>query len=804
MAATTETKNGGASLVPKNDELVFEIARDKKALEKAYDILRGSSHLGVDSETGGFVPQKVPLWSVQLSNYEYSVLVPWNYLKTLGPLQELLLDSKIIKIFHNGKFDLKFFKHNGIEVHQESIVDTMINEKLLKAGVEFVHGHGMSLKGLADKYLDYQMSKEERTVFYDGTFYRKSKRNPRTVWTPDLIDYTLDDVWVLKPIFLRQMELLDSMGMGRVQEIESRLVPVVARMEYLGVAADAAKMEVFGDKMQSRADVLWEDLRNTLEPLWQQYWRPEYAEEQRLWLKWEAPYKRIKTKASKKYAEQEWKRHPNLLKTWERMIGKAEGKERRSEYRESRDKHKAEFIQKHLAEYQPKLLELREQKPFQSPPKERGEISITSNQQLQAALGQAGLHLPNMQKVTMEDAAGENEVLDLLLDFRKYEKLAKYRTVILENLNDVTNRVHPDINQIVSTGRFSISNPPLQQIPAKTDEGKELRSCFIAPVGRRLVSADYSAIELVIIGALSGDKALLEAIDRQEEKGFDLHAWTMSKFLEVPYESLIALKQGIDSDEVQAGRQEFEAEVQIPDLSQQGWDEAGMQAWFNKLRDVVKTLTYGIAYGLSEFGLSRKFHMSKESAAKIISLFYYAYPGVETFIDERGKRGLSLGYSSTPIGRRRFYLVPPTPDINKAKKALKEEIEEEGRAWEDLPTIEREQLTSKKLQQLRREREWIISAIKRKAANMPIQGASADMTKIAMVLYEERTRHFPYEDFLRLTVHDELVAEVGVERAEEAARILETSMTDAAYEFLPESIPVKAEAKINTHWSKGD
>lgn len=794
--------------------LVFEIARDRKALEKAYNILKGSRVLGSDTETGGLAPQRNPLWSLQLSNSEYSVLVPYNHLKTLGPLEDLLLDESIIKVFHNAKFDLKFLKHNGIEV--VNVADTLVLEKLLRAGVEYTTsstGAGSALKTLAYNYLGYEMSKAERSDFYDGSFARDNKRNPLKAWTPDRIDYALDDVWVLPPIYEIQAGLIEEQEMGGlVEEIEQPLVArVIPRMELLGVAMDVAKTEAFGDKMQEKADALREQLAQVYEPLWQKHWRPLYRDEMKLWTAWETPYKELKKKASAKYWEAT--RGKEIKEYWNKRI-KAKAKDDDVEtLRQHRDNEWATERSEYLREYKEKLDALRAEKPFTSPPKERKPVSITSNQQLAAALAQAGVHLPDMKKVTLEDMAGQNETLDLLLDFRKYEKLAKYRTVILEELNEVTGRVHPDINQIVSTGRFSISRPPLQQIPVKTDEGKELRSCFIAPAGRRLVAADYSAIELVLIGALSKDKNLLEAIRRQEDKDFDLHAFTMSKFLRVEYEELIQVKAGENPETVAQARARFEQEVQIPELT----EAPNLQTWFKRLRDVVKTLTYGIAYGLSEFGLSRKFHMSTESAATIIRYFYEAYPGVKKFIQDAGEAGLRLGYSQTPIGRRRYFNVPsvPTPRVATAKviEDLEEEERErlkspnsessESRLWENLGRAERERLVQRKLWEMKKEREWMLGAIRRQAANAPIQGASADMTKLAMVLFEQKTRHWPYEDFLRLTVHDELLAEVGLERAEEAARILEESMVEAAYTFLPRDIPVKAEATINTSWTKG-
>ena len=776
--------------------LIFEIARDKKALEKAYNILKGSPVLGLDTETGGFVPQKNPLWSVQLSNTEYSVLVPFNVLKTIGPLQKLLWDKRVVKVAHNGKFDLKFLKHNGIDV--ENLHDTMITESLLNAGREF---KGKSkLADLSLKYVGYEMSKAERSDFYDGTFYRENKRNPMKAWTPDRIDYSLDDAWILPLIYWAQIAQLKEEEMSVLSEtIEQPLTSrVIPRMELLGVAMDTGKTEAFGDRMQEKADALREQLALVYEPLWQNYWRPLYAEEMKLWTAWETPYKELKKKATKDYATRLCKQAQ--WETWEEEIKAATGKDAKRNLRQARDAYLANCVEGFLQAHKPKLEALRAGKPFTSPPKERKAVSITSNQQLAAVLAQAGVHLPNMQKVTLEDMAGQNETLDLLLDFRKYEKLAKYRTVILEELNDETGRIHPDINQIVSTGRFSISHPPLQQIPVKTDEGKELRSCFIAPAGRRLVAADYSAIELVLIGALSKDKNLLEAIRRQEDKDFDLHAFTMSKFLRVEYAELIAVKAGENPSSVHEARTRFEQAVQIPELT----DAPDLQTWFKRLRDVVKTLTYGIAYGLSEFGLSRKFHMSTDSASTIISYFYEAYPGVKKFIHDAGEAGLRLGYSKTPMGRRRYFNIPSVPTPRAATAKVIEDLEEtpEEPQWMDLTRSERERLVSRKLWEMKKEREWMLNAIKRQAANAPIQGASADMTKLAMVLFEQKTRHFPYEDFLRLTVHDELLAEVGLERAEEAAKILEESMVEAAYTFLPRSIPVKAAAKISTHWDK--
>lgn len=773
-------------------ELVFTFAGDEAALQAAFDALRESPVIGIDTETGGFVPQKYPMWSVQFSNGEYSVLVPYNLLGTLGPLEQILTSDKWLKVAHNAKFDLKFLRHNGI--NPVRVFDTMLAEKLLGAGKEFKQA---SLKALAQKYLGLKMSKDEREDFYNGSFARENKLNPRTAWRPELIDYALDDVWVLIEIQAFQHALLQEQGMTDVAGLEMSLVPVVARMEYLGVALDVTKTEQFGDRMQRRADAMRAELHIALQALWEKYWRPLYAVEMRDWLAWEAPYKRARAEGSAKHFEIVWRANEGAV--FKQALVGISG-EQAINIRAERDKLFKTKKQEHLEIHKLLVQALREQKPLSAPPKTRREINITSNQQLKESLAQTGLFLPNMRKITLEDAVGQNETLDLILEFRKYEKLAKYRTVILEELNDVTGRIHPDINQIVSTGRFSVSSPPLQQIPAKGDEGKELRSCFIAPAGRRLVSADYAAIELVIIGALSKDKGLLEAIRRQKDPAFDLHTWTMSKFLGTSYDSLIIIKGGGFTATVAEARKRFESEVKIPELL----EIESLPEWFKRLRDILKTITYGIAYGLSEYGLSLKFHMSKENAALIIGRFYGAYPGVRDFIADAGEKGIRLGYSQTMLGRRRYYSVPRVPTQVDVIEAIREDLEEEGegRAIAELTREEREKLSSKKKWAMERERQWIMASIRRRAANMPIQGMSADITKEAMVLYSERTAHFPYEDFLRLTVHDELVAEVGVERADEASAILESSMIDAAYLYLPTDIPVKAESKINTHWEK--
>ncbi len=204
----------------------------------------------------------------------------------------------------------------------------------------------------------------------------------------------------------------------------------------------------------------------------------------------------------------------------------------------------------------------------------------------------------------------DHEAVALILEYRQLMKLKSgYLDALPRLVNATTGRVHTSFNQAVAaTGRLSSSNPNLQNIPTRTDLGREIRKAFIAEDGKLLVSADYSQIELRIMAHLSGDVNLREAF----EQGKDFHRATAA---------LIFSKA---EDEVGASE----------------------RAW-------AKTVNFGIMYGMSPFGLARQLGISNDEAAEFIDRYFEQYPGVRQYTDRTIAEAAETGCVSTLLGRRR-------------------------------------------------------------------------------------------------------------------------------------------------------
>jgi len=260
------------------------------------------------------------------------------------------------------------------------------------------------------------------------------------------------------------------------------------------------------------------------------------------------------------------------------------------------------------------------------------EFNINSPKQLQTILFDK-LGLPRGKKTK----AGYSTDVDVLTNLAKsyelpaeilaYRSLAKLRSTYADALpalvNPETGRVHTSYNQTVTaTGRLSSSNPNLQNIPIRTPEGKRIRQAFIAPEGCRIVSADYSQIELRILAHLSGDELLIEAF----ESGEDVHARTAS--------DIFGVFPGMVSEE---------------------------------MRRQAKVINFGVIYGMSPFGLARELGISQKRAKDYIDGYFSRFSGVRIFIEETLEKARERGFVTTLLNRRRYI-----PEINNGNVQLRQ------------------------------------------------------------------------------------------------------------------------------------
>ncbi|MDE1511257.1 DNA polymerase I [Serratia nevei] len=270
-------------------------------------------------------------------------------------------------------------------------------------------------------------------------------------------------------------------------------------------------------------------------------------------------------------------------------------------------------LAKRLAELEAQAHELAEE-PF----------NLASTKQLQAILYEKQ-KLPVLKKTPGGAPSTNEEVLaELALDYPlpkvilEYRGLAKLKTTYTDKLslmiNPVSGRVHTSYHQAVTaTGRLSSSDPNLQNIPVRNEEGRRIRQAFIAPVGYRIVAADYSQIELRIMAHLSQDEGLLKAF----AEGKDIHRATASEVFGVPLDKV-------------TGEQ----------------------------RRSAKAINFGLIYGMSAFGLARQLGIPRGEAQRYMDLYFERYPGVLDYMERTRQQASEQGYVSTLDGRR-LYL----PDV---------------------------------------------------------------------------------------------------------------------------------------------
>ncbi|MEW2432567.1 DNA polymerase I [Micromonospora sp. NPDC047644] len=352
------------------------------------------------------------------------------------------------------------------------------------------------------------------------------------------------------------------------------------------------------------------------------------------------------------------------------------------------------------------------------------EFNLGSPKQLQEILF-TELGLPKTKKIktgytTDADALQwlyaqqPHPVLAHLLRHRDVAKLKSTVDGLLKSVSD-DGRIHTTFNQTVAaTGRLSSTEPNLQNIPIRTEEGRRIRRAFVVGGGyESLLTADYSQIEMRIMAHLSSDDALIDAFN----SGADFHAATASSVFGVPL------------DEV------------TPDQ-----------------RRKIKAMNYGLAYGLSAFGLSQQLSISTEEARGLMENYFAGFGGVRDYLQQVVARARQDGYTSTILGRRRY--LPDLVSDNRQRRDIAE----------------------------------------RMALNAPIQGSAADIIKVAMLHVDTALREAGLGSRMLLQVHDELVFEVAPGEREALEALVRREMGEAH----PLSVPLEVSVGLGRDWNSAD
>lgn len=354
--------------------------------------------------------------------------------------------------------------------------------------------------------------------------------------------------------------------------------------------------------------------------------------------------------------------------------------------------------------------------------KTEGEFNINSTKQLTEVLF-GKLRLPARKKTAkgafstdsevLKDLSAIHEVPRLILRHRLLSKLkSTYIDQLPRLINPVTGRIHTSFNPAgTSTGRLSSRDPNLQNIPIKTGDGKRIRKSFVAENGCVILSADYSQIELRLLAHFSGDPTLLDALRNDK----DVHVATACEIFNA-------------------------SEGQIT----------------SEMRNLAKTINFGIIYGISAFGLSKQLGTTVSVSRNYINRYFDRYSEVKAYMQSSVEEARSRGYTETLVGRRR-----PIPELASRNRT------ERGRG-------------------------------EREAINTPIQGSAADIINLAMIRIFRRLEEGEFRSKMILQVHDELLFEIHETELGELRTHIKNDMENA-WEL---KVPLRVEIRAAENWAE--
>jgi DNA polymerase-1 len=348
------------------------------------------------------------------------------------------------------------------------------------------------------------------------------------------------------------------------------------------------------------------------------------------------------------------------------------------------------------------------------------EVNLGSPKQLQTVLFDE-LGLPKTKKIKSGYTTDAEALTNLLAStghpflehLLRHRDVTRLRTVIdgLLPMVDDAGRIHTTFQQtIAATGRLSSTDPNLQNIPIRTAEGRRIRQAFVVGQGyESLMTADYSQIEMRIMAHLSGDEGLIEAFT----SGEDLHSFVASRAFNIPIED-------VDPE----------------------------------MRRRIKAMSYGLAYGLSAYGLAQQLRISAEEAREQMHAYFERFGGIRDYLDGVVDEARMTGYTETTLGRRRYL-----PDLTSDNRQRREMAE-------------------------------------RMALNAPIQGSAADVIKVAMLNVERAIAAEGLTSRMLLQVHDELVLEVAPGERDVLESLVRREMAGAA----ELSVPLEVSVGFGASW----
>lgn len=685
-----------------------------------WEALQPEWELDIETNMANELPQR-ELKVVQFGNKGTQWVLQWEYLteKEQAVLKKILENKKKKKYIHNAFFEYTVLAYIGIVI--DNLICTMLQEKILYTGLEQEKGF-FGLKRLVQDYIGVELNKEEQTGF------------DVTALTDSQIIYAASDVMYVKKISAYQDVKIAGYNLAKVAELENAAVCGFGDIHVNGMELDIPAW---------RANYDWaKDLAQKTEVILNSYLSDSlkskaiklgfYEDKGKLNINWKSPKQKKEVLALT---------HPNLDGVTKPIVKKyADGAmdEALWEYLEANYYPMETWL---MEDYKEELIEL----GYYTPP---GSITINWNSTVQR-LDMFKTVEPHLKNTSKESLALTGH--PLIKDYREYINTQKlvtsYGEAFIEKYVNSDGKVRTRFNQILNTGRVSSSGPNMQQIPAKEAVGNRYRNCFVPPKDWKFVSSDYNSQELVVIATISQDPVWMEAL----RNGEDLHSICADMVFE---------QKWADGAEDNCNYLLTKQKCRCKKHKQ--------------MRTIVKTINFGLAYGMAANKLASTMQIDKKEAERLISKYFTVFPGIKQKLTQLGMFGMSRGYIITPppFNRRRWFAHGPSADFQVLAHV-------NGTYNTDLGTIDRA------------------------SKNTPIQGGSGDITKLALVYI----RNYIYDNNISdkvkvvMQVHDQIDTICHKDYAEVWQKQMTILMEDAAKVVIPSGL-LTSETNISDKWEK--
>jgi DNA polymerase I-like protein with 3'-5' exonuclease and polymerase domains len=651
-------------------------------------------------------------------------------------LQQILERRWQMKIIHNARFEYIVLRGYGIIL--ENLYDTMIAEKVLFGGQESIE---YSLDDMVWRYMKRTMNKALQTEFGDN------------IMTDMKLEYGCTDVQYLAEIKRQQIEKAVDQELINVFGLEMEVIPAFSDITYEGMILDKEKWRANIKLAEPLVEEAFQTMSTWLKtPPFREFAisKGYISDEDRMVLNPKSPPQKAEVLS--------WI-FPDLIGTSKPVLTKyirdnaaIISNEKLNVLVSLRDGNTEPLFSLLMRNYRNDLIAR-----AYLIPADMGTINWNSVDQV---LPLAKIVEPRLAGLSKEDI--DKTIHPLLRDLQKYKSAQKLLTTYGEEFIikyvDSDGKVRCNFNQILSTGRVSTSDPNMQNVVVTEQVGTRYRNAFVCEPGWVFVDSDYVSQELVIIAYISNDPVWMDCI----RNGYDLHSVCADlvykkKWYAAQSEGCAYYAMSVNADGSISTKQKCSCKGH------------------KVLRNSIKPINFGLAYGMSEYKLSGTLGMSLPEAKALIREYFLAFPAIKGILETLGTYGVENGFIKTlyPFNRKRYFPY-----------------------WREYRGYINAHLTGvMNVKQL--------GEIERASKNHPIQGTSADITKVAMVLIRNYIRDNELWDSIKLQaqVHDQVTTICIKEIANEWKITLNELMCEAGRLVIPSGI-LQAETQITSTWTK--